>query len=208
MTGQQRRRDARIARPSLPGGEEPARFHRGRSTSAPRAGHGNAGGRHEETIASRRRRCGASGPAPCPDPVDDARRRAGRRRRFGSRPGSRHRREVRDGGHGRSTGSSWDSWMPSRSPCRRSCTARSPRRSCPRASPRWSRSRWPARSPRPSSSRRWPATMVPSSRWATSNASTRPCWPSIDCRSGPSTSRPSGSRPTRSGRPTSASSST
>ena len=46
--------------------------------------------------------------------------------------------------------------MPSRSPCPRACTGKSPGPSSKKASPPWSKSRWPARSPSPSSSWRWP----------------------------------------------------
>ena len=91
----------------------------------------------------------------------------------------------------------------------RACIAKSPARSWRGASPRWSRSRWPA----PAAEAEQlvaagQAPAAPSCRSATSSGSTRLCWPSSSCRSAPSTSPPSGSRPTRSARPTSASCST
>ena len=91
------------------------------------------------------------------DPVRDARCRAGRR---SPTPESEQAQAVaaKCGTVGplRLPASCWNWSTPSRSPCPPACTARSPARSWSGASPRWSRSRWPARWPSPSSSSRWP----------------------------------------------------
>ena len=119
-----------------------------------------------------------------------ARRRAGRRRRLPARagaapspPGTARRRRGRLP-PARSTAST-----PSRSPCRRSCTARSPAPSWSAGSRRWSRSRWPrslaeaeaARRPGQATGRRAPGRPHRA-------VQPRPVGPRAACRSGPSTS--------------------
>ena len=78
--------------------------------------------------------------------------------------------------------------------------------SCLGALRRWSRSRWPGPWPRPSISRRWPA---PWCRLQVGHIERfNPALLALGSTAGPSTSWPSGSRPTRSGQRISASSST
>ena len=205
-----RRRDPRIARPPHPRGQEPAGVHRG-----PAGRQARPGPRKTEdegvmtTLASRRRRGRPPRPAPRPGPGGDA--RASSSSASPTPAPSRPAPSPSGSAPAPSTTTATCSARstPSPSPCptvlhREVAGAflERGRRDDGREAP------GRARSPRPRSSSRWPATAAPCSRSGTSSGSTPPSRPSTACRSGPSTSPPSGSRPTPSARPTSASSST